>query len=210
MTGPHVDQTTRVDVGVDHLLTDQLRADQTGLVLITEFVEADLFVLERCELRRSVGQLAEAPAQVALDGVLGDALAHQFHRIDAGALQIPYAFVADVTGKAFDLVTDAANQLTAVAPAGTPANASGFNQYHRQPALRQFNRGVDPGEAAADHADIGGEVTVECRPGRTGPGRSCVIGAGVFLAVLIHLFDFTLLQDRVIRRMIDWGGVEEM
>jgi hypothetical protein len=107
-------------------------------------------------------------------------------------------------------MTDAANQLAAVAPAGAPADAPGFEQHHRQPALRQFNRGVDPGEAAADHADIGAQVSGQCGPGRAGPGRSRVIGAGVFLGVLIHLLDFTLLQDRVIRRMIDWGGVVEM
>ncbi len=50
--------------------------------------------------------------------MLGDALAHQFHGVDTGALQITHAVVADVTGKAFDLVTDATNQLAAVASAG--------------------------------------------------------------------------------------------
>ncbi|VVN48405.1 hypothetical protein PS655_06082 [Pseudomonas fluorescens] len=192
------------------MLADLLRADQTGFVGIAEFGEVDQFVLEGVELRRGVGQVAEAPAQITFDTVVADALAHQFHRIDAGALQIAYAFLTDILGEAFDLMTNPANQLTAVAPAGTPADAPGFDQHHRQSALSQFDGGVDPGEPAADHADIGGQVTVQKRIRCARPGRSGVIGASVFLGVLIHLFDFTLLQDRVIRRMIAWGGVVEI
>ncbi len=52
MAGAHVDQTTGVAVGVDHLLANLLGADQLGLMAVAEFVEADLFVLERRELRR--------------------------------------------------------------------------------------------------------------------------------------------------------------
>ncbi|MNS60561.1 hypothetical protein D3C72_935680 [compost metagenome] len=210
MTGPHVDQATGIDVGVDHLLAHLLRADQAGFMGIAEFGEVDQFILEGSELRRGVGQIAKAPAQVALDAVVADALTHQFDRIDAGALQVTHAFLTDILGEPRDLMTDPANQLAAIAPTGAPADAPGFDQHHRQPALRQFDGGVDAGEPAADHADIGSQVTVQQRIRCARPGRSGVVRASVFLGVLIHLFDFTLLQDRVIRRMIAWGGVVEM
>jgi hypothetical protein len=58
-------------------------------------------------------------------------------------------------------MTDAANQLAAIAPAGAPADAPGFDQHHRQTALRQFHSRVDPGEPAADHADIGAQITFQ-------------------------------------------------
>lgn len=107
-------------------------------------------------------------------------------------------------------MADTANQLTAIAPAGAPADTSRLKQHHRQTALRQLNRGIDASEAATDYADISKQITIQRRVGRARPRRSGVIRAGVLCAVLIHLFDFTLLHDRVIRRMIAWGGVEEM
>ena len=177
---------------------------------VAEFGEADLFFLERGKLRRRVRQLTEAPTHIAFDAVVCNALAHQVHRIDPGTLQIAHAFLTHILGETFDLVANPADQLTAIAAAGAPANPPRLDQHHRQPALSQLDGGVDPSEPAADHADINAQITVQDRVGSGRPSRGCVVGAGVFLGVLIHLFDFTLLQERVIRRMIAWGGVEEM
>ena len=105
-------------------------------------------------------------------------------------------------------MADAANQLPAVAPAGAPADPPGLQQNHREPALRQFDRRVDPGETAADHADIGHKVLGQRGVGRQLLADRRVIGMRVF--GYVHLLDFTLLQERVIRRMIAWGGVVEM
>jgi hypothetical protein len=82
MAGAHVDQTT----GIPSALTTCwiCSGPTSGFHGGSRVRQADLFVLERRELRRGVGQFAEAPAQVAVDAMLGDALAHQFHRVDTG------------------------------------------------------------------------------------------------------------------------------
>ncbi|MCY1184895.1 hypothetical protein D9M73_256250 [compost metagenome] len=113
-------------------------------------------------------------------------------------------------GETADVMADAANQLPAVAPAGAPADAPAFEQDHREAALGQFDGRVDAGKPAANHADIGHQVFGQRGVGRHTVGRRGVIGMGVFVGVLVHWLDFTLLQERVIKRMIDCGGVVEM
>ncbi|MNR03331.1 hypothetical protein D3C85_1192200 [compost metagenome] len=169
-----------------------------------------LLGLERLELGRGIGQFAEAPAQVAIDAVLADAIGHDLHRLVPGVFQVLHAIGADVLGETADVMADTTNQLATVAPAGAPANSPGFQQDHREPALGQFDGGVDAGETRADHADIGHQVRGQRGALPHALGGRRVIGVGVFLGVLIHLLDFTLLHERVIRRMIDCGGVVEM
>ncbi|MNI64871.1 hypothetical protein D3C73_1203400 [compost metagenome] len=113
-------------------------------------------------------------------------------------------------GETADVMADAAYQLAAVAPAGTPADPPAFQQDHREPALGQFDGRVDAGKTAANHADIGHQVFGQRGVGHHAIGRRGVIGMGVFVGVLVHWLDFTLLQERVIKRMIDCGGVVEM
>ncbi|MNF75249.1 hypothetical protein D3C84_573080 [compost metagenome] len=206
----HVDQTARVHAGVHNVLTDLPGGNQSGLMAVTRLDQFRLFGLHRGELCRRIGQFAEAPAQVAIDTVFADTLGHHLHRLDAGVLKVLHAVVTDVFGKTADVMPDAADQLTAVAPAGAPANPPGFQQNHRETALGQFDGGVDTGETATDHTDVGHQVRVQRWARRHAVGRCCVIGMGVFAGVLIHLLDFTLLHERVIRRMIGWGGVVDM
>ena len=177
---------------------------------VTRLFQLCEFAFKAGELRRGVGQFTKAPAQVAVDAMLADTLAHERHRFDTGLLQIAYAVGTDVPGETADVMTDPANQLATVAPAGAPADPPGFQQDHREPALGQFDGGVDAGEAAANHTDISDQVPGQLGPGRHAPGRGGVVGERVFLGVLVHWLDFTLLQERVIRRMIDCGGVVEM
>ncbi|MNP37644.1 hypothetical protein D3C76_1311030 [compost metagenome] len=74
----HVDQAASVLVAGDDLV--QLPgADQACFMAIAQGGQVVLFLLEGRELRRGVGQFAEAPAQVAGNAVAGDALGHQFH-----------------------------------------------------------------------------------------------------------------------------------
>ncbi|MNF91085.1 hypothetical protein D3C84_736750 [compost metagenome] len=177
---------------------------------VTRLDKAFLLSLERRELCLGVGQFAKTPAQVAIDAVLADALAHQLDRFGPRALQVTHAFYTDVPGETADVMANAADQLATVAPAGAPADPPGFQQNNREPALSQFDSRVDPGKPAADHADIGDKVIFQRREGRQRMSRCRVIGARMFVVVLIHLLDFTLLQERVISRMIAWGGVVEM
>ncbi len=81
---------------------------------------------------------------------------------------------------------------------------------NREPALGQFDGGVDTGEPTANHTNVGDQVRRQFRTVGHAMSRSGVIRARVFLGVLVHWLDFTLLQERVIKRMIDWGGVVEM
>jgi hypothetical protein len=65
----HVDQAAGVLVAGDDFV--QLPgADQAGFMAVAQGGQVVLFVLEGRELRRGVGQFAEAPAQVAVDAVL--------------------------------------------------------------------------------------------------------------------------------------------
>jgi hypothetical protein len=64
--------------------------------------------------------------------------------------------------EALRVVADAADDLAAVAPGGTPADAIGLEQHHVEAALGQFQGRVDPAEAAADNDHVAADV---CLPG---------------------------------------------
>ncbi len=210
VAGAHVDQTTGIGAGCHHLAHVPW-LDNPRLMAVAQFRQVFLLGTERCELRWGIGQFAEAPAQVAVDGVLADPLADHRHRLDAGTFQVTHAILADVPGEAADIMTDATDQLAAIASAGAPADASTFEQDDRKSALGQFDRRVDTGEAAADHADVGRQLRLEPGSIRQRVGGRSVIGTGMFRrAVMDHLLVFTLLQERVIRRMISGFGVVEM
>ncbi|MNV75422.1 hypothetical protein D3C71_1687060 [compost metagenome] len=61
MARAHVDQTARILVAGDDFM-QLLGAYPAYRVAITERCQVVLFVLERGELRRGIGQLTEAPA----------------------------------------------------------------------------------------------------------------------------------------------------
>ena len=85
-------------------------------VIRFEAVKVTLF---RCKI-------AVAPGQVALNGVTLDALAHDVYRFKTHALEIVYPPVTQHRLKLLNVVPDAPNQLPAVAAAGAPADAMGF------------------------------------------------------------------------------------
>ncbi|MNH18783.1 hypothetical protein D3C79_785000 [compost metagenome] len=146
--------------------------------------------------------------------MLLDAVGHHLDRFDAGTLQVLHTVLANVAGKAFNLVTNATDQLAAVTPAGAPANASSLQQYDREPALGQFDRRVDASKTAADNTHISAQFACQGRVFWHRAYRCLVVGAGMLRSrihrgSLVHLFDFTLLQERVITRMICGVGVLE-
>ncbi len=192
-----------------------LGPDQAGLGAVAQAGEVFLFSLEGSELCRRIGQFAEAPAQVAGNRVLLDAASDQCHRLDAGLLQVAHAILANVAGKAADIMADAANQLAAVAPAGAPADATALQQHHAKPALSQFQRGVDPGQPAADYAHVSRQFAVEAGVGRRVARRGGVVRRGMLGierhdAFSVQRLDLILLQERVMTRMIFGLGVLEM
>src|SRR5690606_35006734 len=105
-----------------------------------------------------------------------DALADDVHRLKAHAFEFIHAGVADQRGELFNVMPDSANQLAAVATAGAPGDATRLQQHHREAALGQFDGGIEPGEAAADDADIGCLLTFKARQVELSVGTRSVIG----------------------------------
>lgn len=206
MTGAHVDQAAGIHPGIHHLLADLLRADDSGFMGVSGLNQILLLNLEHSELPWRIGQFTEAPAQVAVDPVFTDSIAHQRHGFDPGAFHVIHAFSADITSEPANVMANTANQLPAITPASPPTDTPGLQQDHRESALGKFDGGVHSGKPAADHADIGIQVRSQRGVGRQAFCTGGVIGVGMFVAVLIHLLDFTLLQERVIRRMMPGAG----
>ncbi|MNJ67164.1 hypothetical protein D3C77_633120 [compost metagenome] len=97
---------------------------------VVQGCQAVLLGAKGSELSWGVGQLTKAPAQIAINAVLLDAVGHHLDRFDAGTVQVLHTVLANEAGKAFNLVANAADQLTAVTPAGAPTNASSLQQYY--------------------------------------------------------------------------------
>ncbi len=106
-------------------------------------------------VRRLVGQITVAHGQVAIDVEARDPLGDDLDRFDAHQLQATHTLGANLLFETVDVMANAANQLTAIAAAGAPADLMCFQQHYREPALGQLQRGVDAGKAAANDADIG-------------------------------------------------------
>ncbi|MND97429.1 hypothetical protein D3C80_897490 [compost metagenome] len=135
----------------------------------------------------AVGQVAVAPAQVAVDGELLDALAHQLDGLQAVALEAAHAVVAEYAAEALDLVADAADQLPAVAAAGAPADLPRLQQRHRVTAAGQLDGAVQSGVAAADDAHVGDDLPRQCGELQVAVDAGGVPGWGVLGAMAGHL-----------------------
>ncbi len=207
---PHVHQAAGIYAGIDDVLADLPGFDQAGFMGVTRFDQLRVFGLQPGELRRGVGQFAEAPAQVAIDAVFANPIAHDLYRFNSGAFQITYTFGADMPGEPADVVADAAINwppLRPLAPQPIRRASSRITESPRWASSMAVLTPVKPPpitqtSAVSASASAGRGVRLHSRCG--------VVGMGVFVGVLIHLLDFTLLHERVIRRMIDWGGVVEI
>lgn len=102
-----------------------------------------------------VRQVAVAPAQIAVDGVLLDPATDDLHRLQAHQLECLHAVGADHREELLDVMADAADQLAAIASTGAPADPVRFQQDHGEAALGQFQRRVHSREAATDDAHVG-------------------------------------------------------
>ena len=176
--GAHVDQPADVAIGADHAV-HLVRLDDLQFMLIAQRQQFITVSAEGLEMAWLVRQVAVAPGEVAFDGELGHALADDFHRFDTHQLEIAHALRADDAGKLIDVVADTANQLAAVAATGTPAYPPRLQQHHREPALGQFDGGIQSGEAAADDAYIGLFLPFQCRQEGLAVARGKVPGIGV-------------------------------
>ncbi len=108
----------------------------------------------------------EAGLQRAIDGVFGDQRAHERLRFLGEVPQIarvpwPQPFLQCIL-----FLAVAGMDLSAVAAGGAETGAVGFEQHDLGAALRQMQRGRQPGIASAHHADIGLHGAFEAWPRR--------------------------------------------
>ncbi len=180
VAGTLVHQGAFVALGADHL-GQLVLGHQAQWMGIAQGLERGLFLLQVPPVTRLVGQVGEAPAEIAVDVMAGDTLADQIHRLEAQALEFAYPLGTYDRFELLDVVADAADQLTAIASAGSPADTPGFQQHHPRAALGQFQGGVEPGEATADHADIRLDLALQGRQVQFQIGGGGVVGGRVGL-----------------------------
>src|SRR5690606_6910105 len=150
---------------------------------VAEPLEIGVLLLEVVQVSRFGRQVAVAPGQIAVDAVALDALADDLDGLEAHALERVHAIFADHRGELLDVVAHSANQLAAVATTGAPADTPCLEQDHRQTALGQFDRGIEPGETAADDADIGRLLSLQARQLERPVDAGGIVGGRVIFAV---------------------------
>ncbi len=182
MTRAHVDHAADILVGADHA-GHVLGRDHAQLVLVAEAAQFGGIFGKLLVIAGLVGQVAVAPGQVAVDLVL----ATRRRTISTASRPISFKFahavLADHRCELLEAMADAANQLSAIAPAGAPANQMGFQEHHREAALGQLDGGVQAGKTATDDAHIGTQFTAQGRVARVRVGAGGVIRGGVLRAV---------------------------
>jgi len=139
-------------------------------------------LLEPLQVARLGGEIAIAPGEIALDIEALDPLAHQLYRFDPHEIQLPHARLANPAGKLAGIVADAADQLAAVAPRRSPADAVGLQQHHLVTGIGQIDGGVEAGETATNDADVRIQLTTELGPLPMVVASGRVIGGRVLVA----------------------------
>ncbi len=165
MAAAHVQQGAAVGVRADdlaHLGTVQV-TDLMGRAERPEFLFPGL---QGLRLACVEAHVAVAVAEVGVDGVLLDTALDDVGAEVADLEDRPQAVLADILADLLQVVADAGHDLPAVAPGTAEAEVAGLQHDDVGDAvLGQLKRGVDPGEAAADHHHVG--VQVGFQGGRT-------------------------------------------
>src|SRR3546814_11511588 len=127
--------------------------------------------MQRLGMRRLEAGVDDAGLQVAVDGVIADALLHKSLGFLAEIPQQAGTLAADEVYERFRVEALAAGKLAAVAPRGAPADAPGLEHDGLVAALGEVERGGDAGVAAADDADVAALRDGPRRQGPQPPGR---------------------------------------
>lgn len=112
-----------------------------------------------------------------------DTLADDIHCFQAHEFQVAYALLAEDGQELLQTMANAADQLPAVASAGTPADLARFQQNDGQTTLGQLNGSIEARIAAADDAHISAVLTFERRVVGVRHAAGGVIRGGVLRAV---------------------------
>ena len=169
MPRAHVDQAADVAVGTHHRV-HFIGLQQAGFVTVAEAAQFFGVFGKTFQVAGLVGEVAVAPGQVAGDLKTLDPLSDDFHRFQAHEFHLTHAVRTDHVGELIEAMADAANQLPAIAAAGAPADLVRFEQHHAEAAFGQFERRVQPGKPAADHAHIGHQLACAAPGDRAAAG----------------------------------------
>ena len=112
---------------------------------------------------------------------------------DEKAIREMIRFALQREGHAVLEAADAMNELPAIPARCTPANAIRFYEGDRVAALSQRQCGRNARESRADDTDICSPGALKYRVVRGLGDRCCIVGSGVFLA----LMDFLHVSFRV-------------
>ena len=134
MARAHVNQPAHIPVRTHHA-AHFMGLQQTGFMAIAQRAQFFSLLGKPLKVARLVGEVAIAPSQVAVNIESLYALANDFHCFKPHQLHLPHAVFADDAFKLLKAVAHAANQLPAVATAGTPADLMCFEQDHAHATL---------------------------------------------------------------------------
>ena len=194
MPGAHVDQAADVAVGAHHRV-HFMGLQQSGFIAVSEAAQFFGVFGETFQIAGLVGQVAITPGQVAGNLKPLDSLSDDFHRFQAHEFHLAHAVGADHVGELIQAMANPANQLPAIAAAGAPADLMGFEQHHAQATFSQFQRCIQPGEPAADHANVSHQFAGQHRMLGLGQAAGGIIRGGVLvirgrlLSTAIHVRD---------------------
>ncbi|MCY1401136.1 hypothetical protein D9M71_162480 [compost metagenome] len=154
----HVQQAAAVGVGADDAL-DVGAGEHLDLLVRGELLELALPGAQGLLLAGVEAHVAVAVAEVGVDGVLVDTRLDDLRALVADLEDATQTVLADVALDRLEVVADAGHHLAAVASGAAEADVAAFQHDDVGDAfLGQLERGVDAGEAAADHHDVRFEI----------------------------------------------------
>ena len=133
------------------------RADQVVAVIARHLLGIGAGMGDKA---RAVAGMDDPLREARLGRVLGRERPGQCHRLLREVPKGVGARLADDLLKLVLVEPLAGSDLAAVASRGAPADAVRVEKHHVIAALRQMQRGREPGEAGADDADVAGERTL--------------------------------------------------
>ncbi|MNO85905.1 hypothetical protein D3C76_772890 [compost metagenome] len=174
----HVEHAADVAVGSDDF-TDAFGVHQFQLGVAEALPELLLRLQVAHLLGAECGEHATV-LQVALDVVLGDALANDAAAFEGHLAEQLRLLRADGAFDDVDVAAIAVDDLTAVAPGRAKANLGRFEDSDLEAVFQQEQGSREAGIASTYNAHVGFGLALEFGAGRDRIGRCCVVGGGVW------------------------------
>ena len=162
MPAAHVQQRAAVSVGTDDLL-DLGPRHKADFVLGIDRLEVLLPGAQGFFLAGVEAHVAIAVAEVCVDRVLGDAILDDASTQLADFKDLAQPLLAHLLLDFLQVVADPRHDLATVAARAAEAQVAGFQHHDIGDAFfGEFECGIDPRKATANHHDIRFHVLLEC------------------------------------------------